>query len=386
MNIQNDHRVIGKELDLFHIQEEAAGSVFWHENGWWMYSTIKDYMRDVQRRYGYKEVNTPQMVNRSLWEKSGHWENYRHNMFCVSVDGEESQYALKPMNCACHIQIFNSKTVSYRDLPWRMAEFGACMRNESSGSLLGIMRVRSFTQDDAHIFCEEDQIKSETKRFVEMLSEVYSKFGFNSYKVLFSTRPENSAGTDEQWEKAESSLAEACKEIGIEYEINEADGAFYGPKLEFTLTDNMGRDWQCGTIQVDFVLPERLDASYSSIDGEKRPVILHRAILGSFERFIGMLLEHYGYDIPKWINPRYVAIIDIRKNKDEDTFINSMKDRYPTLVIDETGKDIRSSVKLMKEKHFKEIIVYGNRDIYSDSVMTNNSEGTIKVTKESFLR
>ena len=293
---KRDHRKLGREMELFHMQEEAPGQVFWHPNGWTIYTQLQDYMRRQQTRGGYVEVNTPQVVNRHLWEKSGHWANYQENMFIVEVDEEHAREktinALKPMNCPCHVQVFNVGLKSYRDLPLRMAEFGSCARYEPSGALHGIMRVRGFTQDDAHIFCEESQIESETKRFIEFLSTIYRDLGFESFKVKFSTRPEKRAGSDETWDRAEGALANATSAAGYAYEVNPGEGAFYGPKLEFVLTDAIGRDWQCGTLQVDFVLPERLDANYIGADGAKhRPVMLHRATLGSFERFIGILIE-----------------------------------------------------------------------------------------------
>ncbi|MCU0815956.1 MAG: threonine--tRNA ligase [Cypionkella sp.] len=324
---KRDHRKLGREMDLFHMQEEAPGQVFWHPNGWTIYTTLQDYMRRQQRRGGYVEVNTPQVVNRVLWEKSGHWANYQENMFIVEVDEdharEKTVNALKPMNCPCHVQIFNVGLKSYRDLPLRMAEFGSCARYEPSGALHGIMRVRGFTQDDAHIFCREDQIESETKRFIEFLSSVYRDLGFEKFRVKFSTRPEQRAGSDEVWDKAEAALANATRAAGYDYELNPGEGAFYGPKLEFVLTDAIGRDWQCGTHQVDFVLPERLDASYVGEDGAKhRPVMLHRACLGSFERFIGILIENHAGKLPFWLAPRQVVVASIVS--DADPFVEEV--------------------------------------------------------------
>lgn len=312
---KRDHRKIGKLMDLFHVQEEATGSVFWHPNGWVIYREIEKYIREKLEKDGYVEVKTPQMVDRVLWEKSGHWDKFRENMFIA--ESENRTLAIKPMNCPCHVQIFNQALKSYRDLPLRMAEFGSCHRNESSGSLHGIMRVRAFTQDDAHIFCEEDQINEETIQFCRLLQDVYRDFGFEDVKVKFSTRPEVRAGTDETWDKSEKSLAEAVKAAGLEYEIQEGEGAFYGPKLEFTLVDAIGREWQCGTLQVDFILPERLDASYVAKDGSrKRPVMLHRAILGSFERFIGMLIENYAGKFPLWLSPVQMVVATITNDSD----------------------------------------------------------------------
>lgn len=357
-----DHRIIGKEMDLFHIQEEAAGSIFWHENGWYLYSKIKDYMKHLQKKFSYKEVNTPQMVNKSLWEKSGHWDHYSHNMFCVSENNEDTSYALKPMNCACHIQIFNNKVVSYKELPIRLSEFGTCIRNEPSGSLSGLMRVRSFVQDDAHIFCKEDQIQDEVKSFINMANEAYSYFGFNQVSVKLSTRPSNSAGSDEIWEKSEQALKDACSSSNIEIEIQEGEGAFYGPKLEFMIKDRNDKEWQCGTIQVDFVLPERLDCKFTDNDSVvKRPVILHRAILGSFERFIGILLEHYGYQLPVWMNPRALAVIDISDSgfDEMDIFCMGVSDGY---IIDRSKENLRKLIKKYSEMKYRYIIVYGNKE------------------------
>jgi threonyl-tRNA synthetase len=318
---RRDHRKLGREMDLFHMQEEAPGQVFWHPNGWTIYTTLQDYMRRQQRRGGYVEVNTPQVVNRVLWERSGHWENYQANMFIVEVDEDHAREktinALKPMNCPCHVQIFNVGLKSYRDLPLRMAEFGSCNRYEPSGALHGIMRVRGFTQDDAHIFCREDQIESETRRFIAFLSRIYADLGFSAFKIKFSDRPESRAGSDETWDRAEAALANATRAAGYDFIMNPGEGAFYGPKLEFVLTDAIGRDWQCGTLQVDFVLPERLDASYIGEDGMKhRPVMLHRATLGSFERFIGILIEEHAGKLPFWLAPRQVVVASIVSEAD----------------------------------------------------------------------
>ena len=313
---KRDHRKLGREMDLFHMQEEAPGQVFWHPNGWRIYTALQDYMRRRQYAGGYVEVNTPQVVDRKLWEASGHWEKYQENMFIVEVDEEHAREkavnALKPMNCPCHVQIFNQGLKSYRDLPLRMAEFGSCNRYEPSGALHGIMRVRGFTQDDGHIFCTEAQIESETAEFINFLSKTYKDLGFDNFKVKFSDRPDTRAGSDEVWDKAEAALLSATRAAGIEPEMNPGEGAFYGPKLEFVLTDAIGRDWQCGTHQVDFVLPERLDATYIGADGAKhRPVMLHRATLGSFERFIGILIEEHAGRMPFWLAPRQVVVASI---------------------------------------------------------------------------
>ncbi len=319
---KRDHRKLGREMDLFHMQEEAPGQIFWHPNGWTVYTLLQDYMRRQQRKGGYVEVNTPQVVDRKLWEASGHWDKYQENMFIVEVDEEHAREkavnALKPMNCPCHVQIFNQGLKSYRDLPLRMAEFGSCNRYEPSGALHGIMRVRGFTQDDGHIFCTEDQIESETAEFIRFLSGIYKDLGFENFSVKFSDRPEKRSGSDEVWDKAEAALLSATRAAGIEPELNPGEGAFYGPKLEFVLTDAIGRDWQCGTHQVDFVLPERLDATYIGADGGKhRPVMLHRATLGSFERFIGILIEEHAGKLPFWLAPRQVVVASITSEADD---------------------------------------------------------------------
>ncbi|MGX0877621.1 threonyl-tRNA synthetase [Roseovarius sp. MBR-154] len=322
---RRDHRKLGREMDLFHMQEEAPGQIFWHPNGWTIYTTLQDYMRRQQTRGGYVEVNTPQVVDRKLWEASGHWEKYQDNMFIVEVDEDHAREkainALKPMNCPCHVQIFNQGLKSYRDLPLRMAEFGSCNRYEPSGALHGIMRVRGFVQDDAHIFCTEDQIEAETARFIAFLSTIYRDLGFPEFEVLFSTRPDVRAGSDEVWDRAEAALLAATRAAGVEPKVNPGEGAFYGPKLEFTLTDAIGRKWQCGTHQVDFVLPERLDATYIGTDGAKhRPVMLHRAVLGSFERFIGILIEEHAGRLPFWLAPRQVVVASITSEADDYVF------------------------------------------------------------------
>jgi len=319
---KRDHRKLGREMDLYHMQEEAPGQIFWHPNGWKIYTTLQDYMRRKQNRDGYVEVNTPQVVNRKLWEESGHWDNYQEHMFIVEVDEEHAREktvnALKPMNCPCHVQVFNQGLKSYRDLPLRMAEFGSCNRYEPSGALHGIMRVRGFTQDDAHIFCTDDQIEVETKKFIEFLAGIYADLGFNDWTIKLSTRPEKRIGSEESWDRVEAALGDACKAAGYEYEIQEGEGAFYGPKLEFVLTDAIGRDWQCGTLQVDPNLPERLDASYIGTDGAKhRPVMLHRAVLGSFERFIGILIEEHAGKLPFWLAPRQVVVASIVSDADD---------------------------------------------------------------------
>jgi len=313
---KRDHRRLGREMSLFHLQDVAAGAVFWHPKGWTLYRTLRSYMRERLNAEGYIEVNTPQMVDRVLWEASGHWDKFREHMFTSDV--EDKVLGLKPMNCPCHVQIFKQGITSYRDLPIRMAEFGACHRNEPSGALHGLMRLRAFVQDDAHIFCTEDQITSETQAFCRLLQSVYKDLGFEDVIVKFSDRPEVRAGSDETWDKAERALQDATTATGLETELNTGDGAFYGPKLDFVLRDAIGRDWQCGTLQVDFVLPERLDAHYIGEDGEKhRPVMLHRAILGSFERFLGILIEHYAGKFPLWLAPLQVVVATITFEADD---------------------------------------------------------------------
>jgi len=314
---KRDHRRLGREMDLFHQQEEAAGSVFWHPKGWTLYRTVRSYMRARLDAAGYVEVNTPQLVDRSLWEASGHWEKFREHMFTAEADNDRV-LAIKPMNCPGHVQIFKQGITSYRDLPLRMAEFGACHRNEPSGALHGLMRVRAFVQDDAHIFCTEEQINSETIAFCELLLSVYRDLGFDDVVVRFSDRPETRAGTDKTWDKAEAALTEAVEQTGLAYTLDPGEGAFYGPKLDFVLRDAIGRDWQCGTLQVDFVLPDRLDASYIGEDGAKhRPVMLHRAILGSFERFLAILIEQYAGRFPLWLAPVQVAVLPIAERHEE---------------------------------------------------------------------
>ena len=325
---RRDHRRIGREMGLFHLQEEAAGSVFWMPKGWTLFRVCEDYMRMRLDTNGYVEVKTPQLLDRALWEASGHWEKFREHMF-VAEAAEDRLFALKPMNCPGHVQIFKQGIKSYRDLPLRMAEFGACHRNEPSGALHGIMRVRAFTQDDAHIFSTEDQVTAETERFCTLLQSIYADFGFEDVLVKFSDRPEVRAGEDEVWDKAETALMDAVRATGLEVELNPGEGAFYGPKLEFVLRDAIGRDWQCGTFQVDFVLPERLNASYVDESGEKRrPVMLHRAILGSFERFIGVLIEHYAGRFPLWLAPAQAVVATI--TSDGDDYAREVFDRLRT--------------------------------------------------------
>ncbi len=368
---RRDHRRIGREMDLFHIQEEAVGSIFWHPKGWRLYSVLQDYMRRMQNEAGYEEVRTPQLVDRALWEASGHWENYREHMFIATVEDEDKSLALKPMNCPCHVQIFRHGLRSYRDLPWRMAEFGACHRYEPSGALHGIMRVRAFTQDDAHIFCTEQQVAPETARFVAMLTQVYRDLGFDSFRVKFADRPTPRAGGDAEWDRAEAALVEACRLAGVEYELNPGEGAFYGPKLEFVLRDAIGRDWQCGTLQVDYVLPERLDASYIAEDSARhRPVMLHRAILGSFERFLGILIEQYAGRFPLWLAPVQVVVASIVSDAEPYAHEVAAALRRAGLVVHIDGRNEKINAKVREHSlaRVPMILVVGRREAEAATV------------------
>ncbi len=367
---KRDHRKLGKELGLFHFQEQAAGSVFWHHKGWTLYQNIMNYIRLKLDSNGYKEVNTPQLVDRSLWENSGHWEKFREQMF-VS-ESEDKTLAIKPMNCPCHVQIFRQGIKSYKDLPLRMSEFGCCHRNEPSGALHGLMRLRSFTQDDAHIFCTEEQIISETSNFCSLLMDVYKDFGFEDIKIKFSDRPENRAGNDEVWDQAEKSLIDAVESAGYKYELNPGEGAFYGPKLEFVLRDAIGRDWQCGTLQVDFVLPERLDASYIGEDGQKhRPVMLHRAVLGSFERFIGILIENYAGRLPAWLSPIQVAVATINSKCDKyaNEIALELKKSKIRCVTDLRNEKLNYKVRELSLKKINFIAIVGEKEIENKNIV-----------------
>ena len=343
---KRDHRKLGKEMDLFHFQDEAPGMVFWHPDGWTIYRNLRNFVRSRLQESGYIEVNTPQVIDRKLWEASGHWDKYRENMFITEVDEEHANEkrinALKPMNCPGHVQIYNQGIKSYKDLPLKYAEFGLCHRYEPSGTMHGLMRVRAFTQDDGHIFCTENQIESETGLFIEFLSNLYADLGFKEFDIKLSTRPEMRVGTDEIWDKAEAALEAAIKNLGYPYRIDEGDGAFYGPKLDFVLTDAIGREWQCGTFQLDFNLAERLDAQYVGEDGKKHnPVMIHRAVLGSFERFIGILIENYAGKLPFWLAPQQVVIASI---------ISDVND-YSVEIMDLLKKQgIRAEVDLRNEK------------------------------------
>jgi threonyl-tRNA synthetase len=368
---RRDHRRLGREMDLFHIQEEAVGSVFWHPKGWALYRRVEAYMRRRLDANGYQEVRTPQLVDRALWEASGHWEKFREHMFIATVEEEEKTLALKPMNCPCHVQIFRQGVRSYRELPLRMAEFGACHRYEPSGALHGIMRVRAFTQDDAHIFCAEDQIAAETVRFVELLGQIYRDFGFPDFRVKFSDRPLIRAGSDAVWDRAEQALSEACATAGVTYTLNPGEGAFYGPKLEFVLRDAIGRDWQCGTLQVDFVLPERLDADYVGEDGARhRPVMLHRAILGSFERFLGILIEHHAGRFPLWLAPVQAVVATIVSDADSYAEEVAARLREAGLAVecDTRNEKINAKVRTHSVAHVPVLIVVGRKEAESGTV------------------
>ena len=374
---RRDHRRLGREMELYHFQEEAAGSVFWHPKGWTLYRTLESYVRKRLENAGYVEVKTPQLIDRGLWEASGHWDKFREHMFTAETD-DDRILALKPMNCPGHVQIFRQGITSYRDLPLRMAEFGSCHRYEPSGALHGLMRVRAFTQDDAHIFCTEDQITSETAAFCELLTSIYADFGFSDVIVKFADRPPVRAGDDEVWSRAEAALVEAVEATGLDYEPNPGEGAFYGPKLEFVLRDAIGRDWQCGTLQVDFVLPERLDAAYVGEDGKKhRPVMLHRAILGSFERFIGILVEHYAGRLPMWLAPVQAVVATI--TSDADAWAEEVRTAL-------AGAGVRAELDVRNEKiNYKvrehslakvpAILVVGRREVENRSVALRSLGG-----------
>jgi len=373
---RRDHRKIGKTLDLFHMQEEAPGMVFWHPKGWVLWQIVEQYMRSVFRDNGYEEIRTPLVVSRTLWEKSGHWDKFQADMFTTA--SEQRDYAIKPMNCPCHVQVYNQGLKSYRELPLRLAEFGACHRNELSGVLHGLMRVRGFTQDDAHIFCTEDQVQSEVSRFIDLLHKVYADFGFQKVLVKLSTRPANRVGSDEVWDKAEAALEEALNSKGLEWQLQPGEGAFYGPKIEFSLADCLDRVWQCGTIQVDFSMPERLGAVYVAEDGVKRtPVMLHRAILGSLERFIGILIEHYAGYFPLWLAPMQLVVLNIT---------DSQSDYVSELVSELRAQGLRVEADLRNEKigfkireHSMQRVPYlaiiGDKELESRTVSLRTQKG-----------
>ena len=390
-----DHRKLGKEMDLFHFQEEAPGMVFWHPKGWSIYTQLQYYVRKMQKNAGYSEVNTPEVVDRKLWEKSGHWDQYRENMFITEIDEEHANEkrtnALKPMNCPNHVQIYNQDIRSYRDLPFRLCEFGKCHRYEPSGTMHGLMRVRGFAQDDAHIFCTEDQIESETANFIALLSKMYSDLGFNEFKIKLSTRPEKRVGSDASWDKAEKALQDAIEKLDIDYEIDEGDGAFYGPKLDFVLTDAIGRKWQCGTWQADFNLPGRFDSTYVGEDGAKHtPVLLHRAALGSFERFIGILLENYGGNLPLWMSPTQVVLATItdEANAYADDIEKKLLDLGVRVISDKRNEQISYKVREHSKSKSSIILALGKKEIDDKTVSVRRlgSEKTEVKKLDKFLK
>ena len=373
---KRDHRKIGKALDLFHMQEEAPGMVFWHPNGWTIYQVLEQYMRKVQQDNGYLEIKTPQIVDFTLWEKSGHAANYADNMF--TTHSENRNYAVKPMNCPCHVQVFNQGLKSYRDLPLRLAEFGSCHRNEPSGSLHGIMRVRGFTQDDAHIFCSNEQIKQEAQDFIKLTLDVYKDFGFDDVQMKLSTRPEKRVGADELWDLAEKDLADALDNAGLDWQYLPGEGAFYGPKIEFSLKDCLGRVWQCGTLQLDFNLPERLGAEFVNEQGEReRPVMLHRAILGSFERFIGMLIEHYAGWMPVWLAPQQVVVMNITDNQAPacQKVAEQLNQAGLRVITDLRNEKIGFKIRERTLERIPYMIVMGDKEVESNQVNVRTREG-----------
>ena len=372
---KRDHRKLGKEMNLFHFQEEAPGMVFWHPNGWTIYRLLQEFIRNKLQKYDYKEINTPQVVDRKLWEASGHWDKYRENMFITEIDEEHANEkrtnALKPMNCPCHVQVYNQGLKSYRDLPLRYAEFGSCHRYEASGTMHGLMRVRGFTQDDGHIFCTEEQIESETKLFIQLLSDIYKDLGFEKFDIKLSTRPEIRVGSDEVWDKAENALESAIKKLDLPYEVEEGDGAFYGPKLDFVLTDAIGREWQCGTFQADFNLPDRLEAEFIGEDGQKHtPVMIHRAVLGSFERFIGVLIENYSGKLPFWLAPVQVVVATIVSDIDDyaSDVINSFESVGIRCRADFRNEKISYKVREHSAAKVPVIMALGEREKDSNTV------------------
>ncbi len=373
---KRDHRKLGKQLNLFHLQEEAPGMVFWHPNGWTLWQAVEQYMREQQRKRGYQEIKTPQVVERTLWEKSGHWDKFQEQMF--TTHSESRDFAVKPMNCPCHIQVFNQGLRSYRDLPLRMAEFGSCHRNEPSGALHGIMRVRGFVQDDGHTFCAEDSIQSEVAEFIDFLHEVYTDFGFSDIIYKLSTRPEQRVGSDEVWDKAEKALADALDAAGLNWEELPGEGAFYGPKIEFSLRDCLGRVWQCGTIQVDFSMPGRLDAQFVNEKGDREtPVMLHRAILGSFERFIGILIEHYAGALPTWLSPVQVAVMNITDKQSD--FVNEVVSKLQNsgirAISDLRNEKIGFKIRERTLQKIPYLLVIGDKEVESGSVAVRTRTG-----------
>ncbi len=373
---KRDHRRVGKQLDLFHFQEEAPGMVFWHDNGWRIYTEVQNYIRTQLRRAGYQEVNTPQVVDIKLWEKSGHADKFIDDMFLT--DSESRNYAIKPMNCPCHVQIYNQGLHSYRDLPMRLAEFGSCHRNEPSGALHGLMRVRAFAQDDAHIFCTPDQVQQESADFIALLYRIYADFGFNEVLVKLSTRPENRIGADELWDQAEAMLAASLDEANIEWEENPGEGAFYGPKIEFSLTDTIGRVWQCGTLQVDFNMPGRLDATYIDDDSARQtPVMLHRAILGSLERFIGILIENYGGAFPAWLAPVQAVVLNISEKQNEycEKVAESLENQGFRVDLDLRNEKIGFKIRQHTMGKVPYLLVVGDREVENSTIAVRTRSG-----------
>ena len=373
---KRDHRKIGKALNLFHMQEQAPGMVFWHPNGWTIWQVLEQYMRKVQKDNGYLEIKTPQIVDRSLWEKSGHWDNYGEMMFTTA--SEKRDYAIKPMNCPCHVQVFNQGLKSYRDLPLRLAEFGSCHRNEPSGSLHGIMRVRGFTQDDAHIFCTNAQIRQEALNFIKLTLDVYKDFGFDHIQMKLSTRPEKRVGADELWDLAEQALADALDNAGLDWELQAGEGAFYGPKIEFSLQDCIGRVWQCGTLQLDFNLPERLDAEFVGESGEReRPVMLHRAILGSFERFIGILIEHYAGLFPAWLAPQQVVVMNITDKQADSVgdVVSKLNAKGYRAISDLRNEKIGFKIRERTLERIPFMLILGDKEVESGTVNVRTRAG-----------
>jgi threonyl-tRNA synthetase len=373
---KRDHRKIGKKQNLFHVQEEAPGMVFWHEKGWTLYQIVEQYMRSIFRLNDYKEVHTPQLIDRSLWEKSGHWDKFGDAMF--TTNSENRDYAIKPMNCPAHIQIYKQGLKSYRDLPIRLAEFGSCHRNEPSGTLHGIMRVRNFTQDDGHIFCTDEQVQSEVSNFIDLTYDVYKHFGFENVDIKLSTRPEKRVGSDEVWDRAEKALQEALDNKGIEWELQEGEGAFYGPKIEFVLRDCLNREWQCGTLQVDFSMPERLEATYVDEEGNKRtPVMLHRAIVGSLERFVGILIEHYEGAFPSWLAPIQGIILNISEKHLEyvKKVEKDLKDKGLRIISDLRNEKIGFKIREHSMQRYPFILVVGDREMESDQISVRRRGG-----------
>ena len=373
---KRDHRKLGKQLDLFHLQDDAPGMVFWHPKGWAIWLEVENYIRQMFQNFGYQEIKTPTVLDKNLWEKSGHWETYQENMFTTSSENRE--YAVKPMNCPGHVQIFNKNLHSYRDLPFRLAEFGSCHRNEPSGALHGLMRVRGFTQDDAHIFCTEDQIKDEVKDFNDMLYKSYEDFGFKDILVVLSTRPEKRIGSDKIWDKAEKSLEDALKETGLKYEVRDGEGAFYGPKIEYVLKDSLGRLWQCGTIQLDFNLPKRLGAEYIAEDNNRKiPVMLHRAILGSMERFIAILVEHYAGLMPLWLAPIQAIILNITDShiKYSQEIIEILRKNNIRCESDLRNEKITYKIREHSIQRIPYLLVVGDREVQNKQVAVRTQKG-----------